>query len=179
MFNKTLVLLFLLTVSSLHAGSSALYAQKQAKDLHYNTTIRAFMKDNTTITELVNKAYAYVVFPDVGKGGALLGGAYGQGRAYRYGRWIGDVTLTQFTIGVQVGGQAYSEIIFFKTKRAFEQFKKGGFEESTQSSLVPFYSGFSGDVNFDKEVSVYTSAKGGLMLEASTGTQHFSYSSRE
>ncbi|MBE0499100.1 MAG: hypothetical protein IBX43_07670 [Campylobacterales bacterium] len=68
---------------------------------------------------------------------------------------------------------------FFKTKRAFKQFEKGGFEESTQSSLVPFYSGFSGDVNFDKEVSVYTSAKGGLMLEASTGLQKFSCSLRE
>lgn len=179
MLNKTLVLLFLLTISSLYASSSTSYEKKQAEDLHYNTTIRAFMQDNKTITELVNKAYAYVVFPDVGKGGAVLGGAYGKGRAYRYGRWIGDVTLTQFTIGLQAGAQAYSEIIFFKTKRAFAQFKKGGLEESTQSSLVPIYSGFSGDVNFDKEVSVYTSAKGGLMLEASTGMQNFSYSSRE
>ncbi|MBE0499101.1 MAG: hypothetical protein IBX43_07675 [Campylobacterales bacterium] len=117
MLNKTLgcplVLLFLLATSSLYAGSSSLFQKKQAEDLHYNTTIRAFMKDNKTITELVNRASAYVVFPDVGKGGAILGGAYGKGRAYRYGRWIGDVTLTQFTIGLQAGGQAYSEIIFF------------------------------------------------------------------
>jgi len=173
----------LLTLStllgSLEARQKEVYDKEEAENLRYNKTIRAFMKDNKKITAMVNKSYAYVAFPSIGKGGAILGGAYGEGRAYRRGMWVGDVTLTQYTVGLQVGGQAYSEIIFFMTRDAFRAFKKGGFKPSTQSSFVPFYSGVSGDVNFAKDVHVFTSSTGGLMLEASTGTQEFTYKSRE
>lgn len=179
MRKKILLFALVLSFSSLEARINDVYEKEKAENLRYNSTIRAFMKENKTITQLVNKSYAYVVFPNIAKGGAILGGAYGEGRAYRRGMWVGNVTLTQYTVGLQVGGQAYREIIFLNTPEAFESFKKGGYEESTQSSIVPLYSGFSGDVNFAKDVSVYTSAKGGLMIEASTGAQKFVYTSRE
>jgi len=181
MFKNSLFMVLILStlLSTLEARQTEVYDKEQAENLRYNKTIRAFMKDNKKITAMVNKSYAYVVFPSIGKGGVVLGGAYGEGRAYRRGMWVGNVSVTQYTIGLQVGGQAYSEIIFFMSRDAFRAFKKGGFEASTQSSLVPFYSGISGDVNFSKDVHVFTSSTGGLMLEASTGTQEFTYKSRE
>ena len=181
MFKKSLLLILTLStlLSTLQAREMEVFAKEQAEDLKYNKTIRAFMKDNKRITAMVNKSYAYVVFPSIGKGGVVFGGAYGEGRAYRRGMWVGDVSVTQYTFGLQVGGQAYSEIIFFMTREAFRAFKKGGFVGSTQSSIVPFYSGISGDVDFAKNVHVFTSSTGGLMLEASTGTQEFTYKSRE
>lgn len=180
MLKKILLLSLLFSLFSLEARQTEVFDKEQAENLRYNKTIRAFMKDNKTITALVdNKSYAYVVFPSVGKGGAIIGGAYGEGRVYRRGMWVGDTTMTQYTIGLQVGGQAYSEIIFLMSRDAFKRFQKGGFTSSTQSSLVPIYSGLSGDVNIAKDILVYTSSKGGLMLEATTGTQKFTYKSRE
>ncbi len=179
MFKKILLLSLLFSFLSLEARQKEVFAKEQAENLRYNKTIRAFMKDNKTITALVNDSYAYVVFPSVGKGGAILGGAYGEGRVYRRGMWVGDTTMTQYTIGLQVGGQAYSEMIFLMSRDAFNRYKQGGFTSSTQSSLVPFYSGISGDVNIANDILVYTSSTGGLMLEATTGAQKFTYKSRE
>ena len=172
--------IFLLSVLSLftlaEARTKDMFAEEKAENLKYNTTIRSFMKDNERITKLVYGAYAHAVFPTVGKGSAIFGYASGEGRTYyRGGIWNGNVSVSQYSFGVQVGGSAYSQIIFFKTRDAFERFKLGHIEDSTQSSLVPFYSGISGDVNFDKDVEVYTSMKGGFMLEASTGTQVFKF----
>jgi len=179
MLKKILLISLLFSFFSLEARQKEVFDKEQAENLRYNKTIRAFMKDNKTITSLVNESYAYVVFPSVGKGGAILGGAYGEGRVFRRGMWVGDTTMTQYTIGLQVGGQAYSEIIFLMTRDAFKRFKQGGFTGSTQSSLVPIYSGISGDVNIAKDVLVYTSSTGGLMLEATTGAQKFTYKTRE
>ncbi len=181
MFKRALliVLMFSTLFISLEARQKEVFDKEAAENLRYNKTIRAFMNENKKITAMVNNSYAYVAFPSIAKGGVLLGGAYGEGRAYRRGIWVGDVSLTQYTFGLQVGGQAYSEIIFFMSRDAFRAFKKGGFKPSTQSSLVPFYSGVSADVDFAKDVHVFTSSTGGLMFEASTGTQQFVYKSRE
>ncbi len=181
MLNKTLLLCLSLSMffCTLEAKQENTQLQEQAKNTLYNKTIRAFMKDDKKITALVNKSYAYVVFPSIGKGGVIFGGAHGEGRAYRRGMWVGDTEVTQYTFGLQVGGQVYSEMIFFMSRDAFKAFKKGGFTSSTQSSFVPFYSGISGDVNFAKDVYVVTSSGGGFMLEASTGAQEFIYKSRE
>lgn len=176
MIKKLFVLSLIVSVTLVQARVNDMFAEEKEENLRYNTTIRAFMKNNKKITNLVYKAYAHVVFPNIIKGGAVLGYAGGDGRAYyRGGIWTGNVSMSQYTIGAQAGGSAYSEIIFFKTREAFERFKKGGLEDSTQLSLVPFYSGLSADVNFDDDVLVYTSSKGGLMLEATTGLQSFEF----
>ncbi|HID49932.1 MAG TPA: hypothetical protein EYP40_10045, partial [Chromatiales bacterium] len=84
-------------------------------------------------------------------------------------------SLTQITIGFQLGGQAYSEIIFFKDKKTLDRFKNGNFELGAQASAVAITAGASADVNYEKGVAVFTMAKGGLMYEASVGGQKFSY----
>lgn len=179
MYKKILLLGLVFLLSTLEARVKDRFAEEKAENLRYNTTIRAFMHNNKRITDLVYKAYAHVVFPSIGKGGAILGYAHGEGRAYfRGGIWTGNVTVSQYSIGLQVGGQAYSEIIFFKTHEAFEKFKKGGTVNSTQASLVPFVSGLSGNVNFADDVEVYTSSIGGFMLDASTGAQSFEYTEK-
>jgi len=136
------------------------------------------MKNNKKITKYIDESYTYVVFPSVIKGGALLGAARAQGRAFSGGKWVGNVTMTQYNIGALLGAQKYNEIIFFKTPESFRKFMQGGFEDASQFSLVPLYSGFSGDVDFAKDVEVYTSSDYGLMLELSTGLQDFTYTSK-
>ncbi|MCW8943252.1 MAG: lipid-binding SYLF domain-containing protein [Sedimenticola sp.] len=121
------------------------------------------------------KAYGYAVFPTVGKAGFGLGGAYGEGEVYRQGKFIGTSSLSQLTIGFQLGGQAYTEIIFFKNKHALDDFTGGNFEFNAQASAVAVTAGASADADYDNGVAIFTLPKGGLMYEASVGGQKFSF----
>ncbi|CAB5084043.1 conserved hypothetical protein, secreted [Olavius algarvensis associated proteobacterium Delta 3] len=137
--------------------------------------IREFKKVDPGMKAFFNKAYGYAVFPTVGKGAIGIGGAHGKGLVYRKGRVIGKTSLSQATIGFQLGGQAYREIIFFEDKRALDKFKKGNFAFSGQASAVAAASGASANVDYAGGVAVFTMAKGGLMFEASIGGQRFTF----
>lgn len=138
-------------------------------------TIANFKNKDSTLKVYFEKAYGYAVFPTVGKGGIGIGGAYGKGEVYERGRLVGYSSLTQVTIGFQLGGQAYSEIIFFKDKRTLDHFKSGNFEFSAQASAVAVTAGAAANADYSNGVAIFTLAKGGLMYEATVGGQKFSY----
>jgi lipid-binding SYLF domain-containing protein len=133
------------------------------------------MKNNKKIKRLVNRSYVYIAFPSIKKGGILFGYARGDGRAYNHGKWIGNVTLSQYSFGALLGGQAYSEIIFFETPEDFKNFTESGLISGTQASIVGAAASASGDVNINSGVQVFTSDGAGLMLEASFSAQDFIY----
>jgi lipid-binding SYLF domain-containing protein len=120
-------------------------------------------------------AYGYAVFPSVGKGGLGLGGAHGKGRVYEGGKLVGRSSLTQVTIGFQLGGQAYSEVVLFKTQAAFEDFKRGRLKLDAQATAVALDARAAADLAYRNGVAIVTIAKGGLMYEASIGGQKFSF----
>jgi lipid-binding SYLF domain-containing protein len=137
--------------------------------------IANFKNSDPSMQVFFDKAQGYAVFPTVGKGGMGIGGAYGKGEVYEKGKKIGYSSLSQLTIGFQLGGQAYSEIIFFKDKATLNDFKSGNFEFSAQASAVAVTAGASADAGYNNGVAIFTLAKGGLMYEASVGGQKFSY----
>ena len=121
------------------------------------------------------KAKGYAVFPTVGKGGIGIGGARGKGEVFRDGKVIGSTTLTQVSIGFQLGGQAFSQIIFFKSKRDLNRFVQGNFEFGASASAALINSGAAVETAYSNGIAVLTVSKGGLMYEASIGGQKFSY----
>jgi lipid-binding SYLF domain-containing protein len=143
------------------------------------------------------KAYGYAMFPTIGKGGIGIGGAYGKGQVYAGGKHIGNTSMSQVTYGLQLGGQAYSQIIFFEDKRALEDFTAGNFEFGAQATATAITAsagaqantgggtsaGASGGKNdastvssgYRKGSAVFTVTKGGLMYEATLGGQKFKY----
>ena len=147
--------------------------------------------------EMIGTAYGYAVFPTIGKGGVGIGGAYGEGRVYRKGGALaGNTSMAQVTWGLQLGGQAYSQLILFEDERAFEEFTSGNFEFSAQATAVALTAGAGAEANttgagtnvsggqndaaiasagYRKGMAIFTIAKGGLMYEASIGGQKFSY----
>lgn len=171
-----------------------LSAPASATDDDYAETIAIFKKAGES-AKFFDKAYGYAVFPTIGKGGLVAGGAHGSGRVYEKGAYVGDVSMTQVTVGLQLGGQAFSEIIFFENKAAFDAFTAGNFEFSGQASAVAITAaasaqtgtsgssaGASGTKNsatatgaYYKGMAVFSVAKGGLMYEASLGGQKFNY----
>lgn len=151
-------------------------ADKEAvNDGEVAEAIANFKKSDSGLKVFFENAHGYAIFPTVGKGGFGIGGAYGKGEVYEKGKLIGYTSLKQLTIGFQLGGQAYSEIIFFKDKKALDDFTSGNFEFSAQASAVAVKEGVSADTDYDDGVAVFTVAKGGLMFEASIGGQKFKF----
>ena len=149
--------------------------EQKAEDAEIAEAIAAFKAEDPDMKVFFDEAYGYAVFPSVGKGAVGIGGAYGSGRVYEKGREIGDTKLSQVTIGFQLGGQAYREIIFFQNKAALDDFTSGNFEFSAQASAVALTSGVAKDADYSDGVAIFTIEKGGLMYEASIGGQKFSF----
>jgi lipid-binding SYLF domain-containing protein len=172
------------------------FTQALADD--YADTIKVFREAGES-GQFFNNSYGYAVFPTIGKGGMVVGGAHGSGRVYADGKHVGDTSMTQITVGLQLGGQAYSQIIFFQDKRAFDEFTGGNFEFGAQATAVAITAGASAQAGttgssagasggkhdatttgkYYRGMAVFTVAKGGLMYEASIGGQKFSYTPKK
>jgi lipid-binding SYLF domain-containing protein len=138
--------------------------------------IEKFKAKDPGMEKIFSDAVGYAVFPTVGKGGLGIGGARGKGWVYQGGKLIGKSTLTQVSIGFQFGGQAYSEIVFFQTRQALDNFKLGHLKLDAQASAIALTARASTDLAYREGVAIVTMAKGGLMYEASVGGQKFSFS---
>jgi lipid-binding SYLF domain-containing protein len=140
-----------------------------------NNAVSALRKADPGLKRFFEKSAGYAVFPDVGKGGLVVGGAGGTGFVFEKGKAVGKATLSQVSVGAQVGGQTYSEIIFFETPAALAEFKKGEWTMAAQVSAVALKSGASANADYKEGVAVFTLSKGGAMAEASVGGQKFGY----
>ncbi len=153
-------------------------------------------KDSPVVAPYFKKSHGYAIFPTIGKGGIGIGGAHGKGQVYAGDKLTGKTSMTQVTVGFQFGGQAYSQIIFFEDKRAYEEFTGGNFEFGAGASAVAITAGAQAqagstgtsasatpggtagsqaETSFHKGMAVFTRAKGGLMYEAAIGGQKFSF----
>jgi|SRR5579871_3475748 len=143
---------------------------EQVKD-----SIALFKSDSTNVAKLFDTAYGYAVLPSVGKGAVGIGGAHGEGQVFEKGKLIGTCKMSQVTIGAQLGGQKFDEVIFFETKDALDGFKSSEWAMSAGVNAVAAAESASADAKYKNGVLVYTIAKGGLMFEASVGGQKFKY----
>jgi len=159
----------------------------------YSDTIDVFKK--AVPGSFFEKSYGYAIFPTIGKGGAGIGGAHGKGQVYARGVHVGNTTMAQLTVGFQLGGQVFSQIIFFEDERAFNQFTSSNFEFGAQATAVAITAGASATVattgnsagasggrndaksfgEYYRGMAIFTVAKGGLMYEATIGGQKFRY----
>ena len=164
----------------------------------FSDTIGVFKK-SPAVQPFLETAYAYAVFPTIGKGGIGIGGAYGKGQVYQNGTVTGEVSLTKITIGLQLGGQAFSEMIFFEDERAYKEFTSGNFEFDAAASAVVITAaaqakagtqgstagasagpatGTQAKSSYQKGIAVFVHTKGGLMYEATIGGQKFNFKAK-
>ena len=162
-----------LLISGWKPSSNKSIKDKKASD----KTIKALnkFKNMPSLKPYFKKARGYAVFPNIGKGGIGIGAARGSGEVFEKGNVIGKTTLTQVSIGVQLGGQSFSQIIFFKDKKSLDRFTEGNFEFGASASAVLISEGANASADYSDGVAVLTYSKGGLMYEASIGGQKFSY----
>ncbi|MCP3869253.1 MAG: lipid-binding SYLF domain-containing protein [Gammaproteobacteria bacterium] len=163
----------------------------------YEDTKQMFEKAGAS--NMFETAHGYALFPTIGKGGFVVGGAYGKGRVYQGGLHVGNTSMTQASIGFQVGGTGYSQVIFFEDKRALDEFTGGNFEFGAEAQATAITAAAGATANtagnrtsagsgknnttvtgggFNKGMATYTITKGGLMAEASIAGQKFSYTDK-
>ena len=146
---------------ALAASVTAAIAKSKAKD----PSLEKFFKDS----------YGYAIFPEVGNGGAGLAFSYGRGEVYQDGKATGYCDLSKGTIGATLGGQTFSELIFFKDKERYENFINGKFVFAANASAVAIAAGAGGSASYKEGVAVFITNTSGLMFDASIGGQQFNY----
>jgi len=143
-------------------------------------TISQFRVDDPSLSRFFDAAYGYAVFPSIGKGGFIAGGASGEGVVYRGGGSIGSNVvgyskMTQITIGAQIGGQEYSQIMFFQDAGSFARFTNSRTEFAATASAVIVRSGGAATNDYNQGVAIFVKPKSGAMAEAALGGQKFTY----
>ncbi len=174
--------------------AATVLSSEAARADSYGETIERFKQAGQSAS-FFHDSYGYAVFPTIGKGGIGVGGAHGSGRVYEHGRAIGHASVTEVSFGAQFGGEAYSEIIFFKDRQALERFTSGKFEFGAGANAVVITAGGSAGAGtagaragasadakhattagaYHDGMAVFTIVKGGAMYELSVQGQKFSY----
>lgn len=138
-------------------------------------TLKKLESKDPGIKEMLKKAYGYAIFPSVGKANVVIGGGFGRGEVYEKGKRIGYATISQLTIGVQLGGDTFAELIIFESKEALDRFKQGKASFNANASAVLVKAGAAKTNRFEKGVVVFVYPQGGMMLELSLGGQKFKF----
>lgn len=136
-------------------------------------TVRRMAEEDPGLRKVLDGAHAYAVFPSVGKATAVIGGAYGKGEVFQGDSLVGYAGLVQLTLGVQVGGQTFSEVVAFQNSAALERFKSGKTAFAANASAVLVKAGAAASSNYADGTLVFVSPEGGMMLEAAIGAQKF------
>jgi lipid-binding SYLF domain-containing protein len=132
-----------------------------------------------TLDDVINHAAGYAIFPNVGKGGLIVGGAQGRGEVFEKGQFIGYAELQQASVGAQIGGQTYRELIVFQDQAALDRFKAGKVEFAANVSAIALKAGAAKSAEFKDGIAVFVQPTGGLMAEASVGGQRFTFTPAE
>lgn len=175
---RTITLVFVVALAA--CGSTKPTSDSDAKALNQEceAAMKTFKTEDPTIGKWFETAQGYAVFPSIGKGAIGIGGAYGKGQVYDQGKLVGYTTIKQGTIGLALGGQSFSEVIFFKDKTALSAFEEGNFQFAANASAVAAKSGAGATSDYSGGVKAFVLVKGGLMADASVGGQKFAYEAK-
>lgn len=156
-------------------GGPETRAEEQAAISQARATIQTMTARDPSLQSVLDRSYGYVVFPQVGEGGFIVGGARGQGVVFERGRPVGFATLTEGSIGLQAGGQSFSEVIVFEDPGAFQRLKAGNFDLTAEAQAIALTSGASANARFEGGTAVFVLPEGGLMAGVTVGGQQISF----
>lgn len=167
----------------------------EARADNYANTIDVF-KSSPVVKPFFDNSYGYALFPTVGKAGFIIGGGYGRGQVYRDDRVTGKTSIIEGSLGFQLGGKAFRQIIFFQDQNAYNKFTRGNFEfDATVQAVIVTAgidaqagtggktvaatagpkTGVQGDISYVNGMAIFLHTLGGLMGELSVGGQKFSF----
>jgi lipid-binding SYLF domain-containing protein len=175
---KSLISLFSVLSIALVAGCSTepkTDARREALVTDTQATVKTLEARDSGLRNVLDNAYAYIVFPDVSKGGFLVGGAWGRGIVYEQGRFIGYASVSEGAVGALAGGQTFSEVIVFKTHEAFKNFQSNRLSFGADANVVALKAGAAASAEFRNGIMVLVHNQGGLMIDASVKGQNIAF----
>jgi lipid-binding SYLF domain-containing protein len=174
--NPVLAALFLIAMISSPTARAAADSKTDV-DLQAaaQQAISDFKLKDPSLEKFFDGSVGYAVFPSVGQGGLVFGGAHGAGLVYEKGALIGKATVSKATVGAQIGGESYAEVIFFQTPEALQDFKESRLELSAGIGAVAAAEGAAQSVNYQQGVAVFTLPRSGFMARAAIGGQKFKF----
>jgi len=134
--------------------------------------LQAIIEANPRFEKIVDQAYGYAVFPEVGRASLVLGGSYGKGEVFERGKLIGYAGIGQMTLGVQAGGGTLTVLVIFANEAGLNRFKQGRMGFAANASVAIIKAG-AGATNQYKGDQVFVFSEGGLLIEAAIGVQKF------
>jgi len=168
--NTVLATITAIALSAVSAIGADEELKKQTQE-----AIKAFTNADSSLKKFFDTSAGYAIFPTVGRGGFIVGGQHGTGLVYEKGKVIGEATVTAVTIGAQIGGEAFYEVIFFETSGALFDFKQSKWEMRAEVNAVAASEGASKVAKYRQGVAVFTLPRGGLMAQATVGGQKFDF----
>ncbi len=171
-------LIFLLLLAVVAAGCATAPETREGKNVlsaQVQEAIAVLKAKDPSIDRFFTQSYGYAVFPKVGKGAFIVGGAYGQGEVFEQGRLVGHSDLSQATLGFSFGGELWREIIFFRDKSDLDRFRTGEYAFTAQATGVALSEGVAAKADYKDGMAVFISSDKGLMVDASLGGQKFTY----
>ena len=173
---KTNLNIVVVVLAAVFSSFTAMAGDKVGKlEKETQEAVANFQKADSTLKKLMDEAEGYAVFANVAKGGLVVGGAHGDGLVYEKTHLIGKAKMSQASIGAQIGGQTYAEIICFENSKALNDFKASNFEMSAEVSAVAAAEGVGKAAKYSHGVAVFAMPKKGLMAQASIGGQKFKF----
>ena len=140
-----------------------------------SATLNRMQLEDPSLQEFLDNSYGYAIFPTVGKGAFIAGGGYGKGELFEQGQFVGYTDISQATVGAQVGGATFSEILVFNTPAPVERFKQGQLAFDANASAVALKSGAAASAQYEDGVAIFVEARAGFILEAAVGGQSFAF----
>ncbi|HEY3824777.1 MAG TPA: lipid-binding SYLF domain-containing protein [Bryobacteraceae bacterium] len=175
-------LLSLLGAAAFIVGCSSEPQNKQTADTMTDsakTTVQKFEDKDPSLQNVLSNSAGYAAFPSVGKGGFIVGAAYGKGTVFERGHVVGYADMKQGSVGLQAGGEDYAELIVFRDQASLDKFRTGNYALSAEASAVALKAGAAANADFKEGVAVFTMTNSGLMAEAAVAGQKFGYTPKD
>jgi lipid-binding SYLF domain-containing protein len=170
----------LLAVAAVLAVPSCASTPKSAGEQHTLenkavATLNEMQQRSPGLSNALQSAYAYAVFPDVGKGAFIVGGAGGVGVLYEHGMPTGNVKISKASFGASVGAESMAELVILGDQNAVNQLKSGSFDLGANVQAVVLTSGGAAPTGTVRGTRVFIMPRGGAMVDVSVAGQRISF----
>lgn len=177
---KTKWIMFGLLAAVLAACASApeSRADQRSLEAEADATLARMVGRDDSLRALVARAPGYAVFPSITSAGLVVGGSGGVGVVYENDVVVGFAEARGGSIGAQIGGQSFSELIVFETPEALARFRAGNFDLSADASATAIRSGAAATARFENGTAVFIDDQSGMMASATIGGQSINFTAK-
>lgn len=125
------------------------------------------------VKKVLKEAAGFAVVPEIGQASLVVGGAYGLGEVFEHEKVVGYAAIVQLTIGIQLGGTTFHELVVFHDEGSLKRFKLGKYAFAADAGVAIVKAGALASKGFGESSSIILFDEGGMLLDLAIGGQKF------